>query len=367
MDASRELPQKRIESTSLYPCNYCRKSHTKQAFISHSSKDKEIVERIGKACCDGDVAPYIYEWSPDISAPTIPADTLAKKIKESELILVVPSKSMSGAYWTQAWIGFEIGVIVGINVATRPKGMQPVDYFDKKIIVLQDIRQGVQVAIPRLFAISLFDFDSADSWKAASDTIRFLARVSQSEDEFGFRLGNKNQQAQMKADVKCKNPKCKSQYEAWITIADAPKLCKGFNRIDAPKDLRFKAECTIECPSCDQMVTRVFTQALIGPTKGEAMTDIKVESTGKYEWEISAQTSEGGTLTAMVKIEGVSFPVEITYPNGESTSASASSPDQVFNVIKDSIESYERQIALDPESMRESMDEYIAQNFQDKG
>lgn len=257
---SRVPPQTLIESTSLYPCNCCRKSHTKQAFISHASKDKEIVERIGKACCDGEVAPYIYEWSPDISAPTTTADTLATKINESELILVVPSKSMSGAYGTQAWIGFEIGVIVGINVATRPKGMQPLDYFDKKIIVLQDIRQGVQVAIPRLRAISIFDFDSADSWKAASDAIRFWAEIPQLDEV--FRLGNKNQQAQMMAYIKCENSKCKSAYEARITIADSSKLRKGYNLIYDPYVLRFKAECTIECPSCDQMVTGTFMRAM---------------------------------------------------------------------------------------------------------
>lgn len=177
----------------------------------------------------------------------------------------MPGESVSEAYWTQAWIGFEIGVRVGINIATRMKYTLTPDYFEKRIIVLQDICQGIKVTIPRLRAISLFDFDSADSWKAASDTIRFLARVSQSEDEFGFRLGNENQQAQMKADVKCKNPKCKSEYEARIIIKDA-KLAKSYDRIYDPNDSRFKAECTIECPSCDQTVTTEFTQALIGPT-----------------------------------------------------------------------------------------------------
>lgn len=259
MDTSLGLPQ-RTSKDPTFRCNCCGKNHTKQAFISHASKDKGIVEKIRKACCASKVAPYLYECSPEYSGPIPPSDIIADAIENSELILVVPGESVSEAYWTQAWIGFEIGVRVGINIATRMKYTLTPDYFEKRIIVLQDICQGIKVTIPRLRAISLFDFDSADSWKAASDAIRFWAEIPQLDEI--FRLGNKNQQAQMKADVKCKNPKCKSQYEAWITIEDARKLGKGFNCIDDPKDLRFKAECTIECPSCDQMVTRVFTQAL---------------------------------------------------------------------------------------------------------
>ena len=244
----------------MYPCNYCRKSHTKQAFISHSSKDTEILKSIRMACCDGEVAPYLYECSPEFSGPTPPSGVIASAIENSELILVVPGESVSEAYWTQAWIGFEIGVRVGINIATRMKYTLTPDYFEKRIIVLQDIRQGIKVTIPRLRAISLFDFDSADSWKAASDAIRFWAEIPQLDEIFW--LGNKNQQAQMKADVKCKNPKCKSAYEARIAIADSSKLRKGYNLIYDPYVLRFKAECTIECPSCDQKVTGTFMRAM---------------------------------------------------------------------------------------------------------
>lgn len=244
----------------MYPCNYCRKSHTKQAFISHSSKDTEILKSIRMACCDGEVAPYLYECSPEFSGPTPPSGVIASAIENSELILVVPGKSVSEAYWTQAWIGFEIGVRVGINIANRMEYTLTPDYFEKRIIVIQDIRQGIKVTIPRLRAIALFDFDSADSWKAASDTIRFLAEIPQLNEI--FRLGNENQQAQMKASVKCENPKCKSAYEARITIADSSKLRKGYNLIYDPYILRFKAECTIECPSCDQMVTGTFMRAM---------------------------------------------------------------------------------------------------------
>ena len=58
--------------------------------------------------------------------------------------------------------------------------------------------------------------------------------------------------------MKCGN--CKSGYDAWIAKDDAHKLGKGFNEINEGPELH--AECTIECPSCEKMVTRVFVQML---------------------------------------------------------------------------------------------------------
>ena len=255
---SRVPPQRRIESTSLYPCNCCRKSHTKQAFISHSGKDTEIVKSIRKACCASKVAPYLYEFSDEFSASNVPADILAKKVEESEFIFVVLGDSVSKAYWTQAWIGFEIGVAVGVNNATEMKCTETPKYFSRRIVVIQDVRQRIEVSVPRLDALFLFDFDSTARWNELQNAVRVLAVLPKTESSMydTFSSGNKIQQSLMNANVKCEN--CKSEYEAWITIEDAPKLRKAFNGW-LPNT---QAECTIECPSCDKMVTRVFRQAL---------------------------------------------------------------------------------------------------------
>ena len=258
---SRVPPQTLIESTSLYPCNYCRKSHTKQAFISHSRKDTEIVKSIKKACCASKVAPYLYEFSDEFSVSNVPADILAKKVEESEFIFVVLGDSVSKAYWTQAWIGFEIGVAVGVNNATEMEYTKTPKNFSRRIVVIQDVKQGIEVSVPRLDALFLFDFDSTDRWNELQNAVRVLAVLPKSESSFcdTFSSGNRIQQSLMMDKVRCEN--CRSEYEAWIAIKDA-KLGKGFNRINDPKDLRFKAECTIECPSCDQMVTGTFMRAM---------------------------------------------------------------------------------------------------------
>ena len=257
---SRVPPQRRIGANPLYPCNYCRKSHTKQAFISHASKDKEIVKRIRKACCASKVAPYLYEFSDEFSASNVPANILAKKVEESGIIFVVLGDSVSEAYWTQSWIGFEIGVAIGVNNATAMKYTQPSDYFSRRIVVIQDVSQGIRVSIPRLDVLFLFDFDSNDRWNEFQNAVRVLAVLPETESSMydTFSSGNKIQQSLMNANVKCEN--CKSEYEAWITIDDAKKLDKAFNQFS--KIPVVLAECTIECPSCDKMVTRVFKQMM---------------------------------------------------------------------------------------------------------
>ena len=258
---------------SSFPCSSCGKNHPKQAFISHASSDREVANQIGEACCKSEVAPYLFEFSADYSARIGPAETLAKRISESAIHFILISPSIS-KYWTQAWIGFEIGVSRGADTADI-KARRSTPYFSKKIIAIDNIKQGVPGSLPSLDALLLFDFSSNERWSELQKAIRFLTprysntkeirkvdytkpAANESLGDIGFAVGNAAQEALLKANVKCEN--CLSEYEAWIAIKDAPKLDKAFNQFsEIPVVL---AECTIECPSCDKMVTRVFRQAL---------------------------------------------------------------------------------------------------------
>ena len=262
-----------MSSKSRFNCDRCNKSHEKQAFISHASKDKKIVSAIAKASCNAEVAPYLFEFSSDFSASNMPADILGKRVRESNILFVLLGDSVSKAFWTQAWIGYEIGVARGIDIAEDRTNWH--GYSGTRVIGVQDIHQGIEVSVPRLDALLLFDFNSNEMWNEFEDAIRFLTP----EDDCNrpikkwnydcpppiempsvqdFAYGNKFRQSVIKANVLCKN--CKSQYEAWIAIQDLEKLGMGFNPInDAPV---VQAECTVECPSCDKMVTQVFTQML---------------------------------------------------------------------------------------------------------
>ena len=259
---------------SSFPCSSCGENHPKQAFISHASIDKEVATQIGEACCYSGVAPYLFEFSADYSARIGPAETLAKRISESAIHFILISPSIS-KYWTQAWIGYEIGVSRGTDIGAGTS----TPYFSKKIIAIDNIKQGVPGSLPSLDALLLFAFRSEERWSELQKAIRFLTPMysntnteggirkvdytnpaaNESLGDIGFAVGNAAQEALLKANVKCEN--CLSEYEAWIAIKDAPKLGRAFNGW-LPNTQGYLAECTIECPSCDKMVTRVFRQMM---------------------------------------------------------------------------------------------------------
>lgn len=230
-----------------FKCTLCEADHDKQAFVSHAKNDANVAAKLRDACCEVGVAPYLFEFSPEAGFPARTADTLAEAIAESAFIFVLLGESVSKAYWTQAWIGFEIGIAKGIAINTN----EP-----KNVIVLQDIRQGIKVSVPMLDELFLFDFDSAGGWHQYKDLVLVLANLTSSL-EF-YKAANRFRGAALSAQVKC--AQCKSQYEAWIAKEDVGKLGEGFNPVKYTPELH--AECTIECPSCDRTVTRYFKQML---------------------------------------------------------------------------------------------------------
>ena len=234
-------------SPGNFKCICCGDHHDKQAFISHASDDAEIAAKLKHACCENGVAPYLFEFSPESRSQAAPADALARAVAASAFIFVLLGKSVSEVFWTQAWIGFEVGISKGLAIETnRPKN----------VIVLQDIHQGIRVSIPMLDELLLFDFDSDEGWGQYKDLVLVLADLT-SSGEF-YKAASRFRAATLSAQVKCAH--CRSQYEAWIAKDDVGKLGKGFNPIKHLPELH--GECTIECPSCDKMVTRYFRQML---------------------------------------------------------------------------------------------------------
>ena len=209
---------------------------------------------VRRACCEVKIASFLFEFSPESETKTPPAEVISREIARSELTFVLLGESVSGKFWTQAWIGFEIGVSIGIDVATNS-----LDFNSKKVIVLQDIRQGIEVTVPRLDALFLFDFESEEGWINYRVLVQFLTRTGPSL-EF-FKAGNKFREHVMKAEVECGYQGCKSRYVAWIAIDDAPSLPVPITIIANDEGL-FEATCTIECPSCFKTIARTFVQML---------------------------------------------------------------------------------------------------------
>ena len=256
-----------MPSSSEFICNNenCEQEfHEKQAFISHSGQDKCLALTIADKGCEIGIASYLFEFSPDTGGQIPPAEVLAQRVAESDAVFVLLGECVSKAFWTQAWIGFEIGVARGAEINFDETSMEEMERQTygplNKVIVLQDIRQGIEVCVPSLDAILLLDVNLNDSWNEYSNMAWIITRLSL--EEF-FSRGNDFQQNVLKANVRCGNVKCKSEYEAWIPISDAGKVGEGCNPISNCPIVR--AECTFECPSCDQMVTRVFSQMLTLP------------------------------------------------------------------------------------------------------
>ena len=236
-----------MASPGGFECICCGDYHDKQAFVSHAKDDVGIADKLKQACCETGVSPFLFEFSSESRSQAPPADALAETVASCAFIFVLLGKSVSEAYWTQAWIGFEVGISKGLAIETN----RPHD-----VIVLQDIRQGIKVAVPMLHRLFLFDFYSGKGWDQYKDLVLVLANLT-SSSEF-YKAASRFRTATLSAHVTCAN--CKSQYEAWIAKDDAGKLGKAFTPIRLSPELH--AECTIECPSCDKMVTRYFRQML---------------------------------------------------------------------------------------------------------
>ena len=252
-----------MSTNSEYKCCECQEWHPRQAFISHAGKDEAIAKEAARACCAAQVKPYLFEYSAEFSKPAIDnARAIASEINNSEIFLVVLSPSMSGAFWTQAWIGFEIGVSIGVAIASKGAS----NYFTGRIVVLQDIQQAIEVSVPRVDDLFLFDFGR--TWDDIQDLLAFVsAYMSKPNGEF-YRRGNNLRDRMMTGSVACANDKCKGCYEVVMPVKDTEHLeSKVWCNDISLKRLQWiekglHAKSTLKCPSCGEKVDCELTRSL---------------------------------------------------------------------------------------------------------
>ena len=248
---------------SEYKCCECQECHPRQVFISHAGKDKAIAKEAARACCAAQVTPYLFEYSAEFSQPAIDnARTIAREINNSDFFLVLLSPSMSKAFWTQAWIGFEIGVSIGVAIASSGTSK----YFTGRIIVLQDIQQDIEVSVPRVAGLFLFEF--SQTWDDIQDLLVFMsAYMAESTGEV-FLRGNKLRERMMTGRVACANEKCKGIYDVVIPVKDTEQLeSKVWCNDISLKRLQWiekglRAKSTLKCPSCGDKVDCELTRSL---------------------------------------------------------------------------------------------------------
>jgi hypothetical protein len=250
VEASREQVVRKRE------CPVCRESHNKQVFISHSRSDKELAESIASACCTGSAFPYLFEFELEKHSAALGSavfsDEIATEIRNSCLHLVLLGPGLSSKFWTQAWIGYEVGIRRGLDLATKMLN-ECGEYFACRVLVVKDVKQDVEVCVPYLHALLLLDFAERMRWQQLGDFVRFFAdtlpgKPEETLSDF-FATGHRVESRLLRTNgrIKCSNSKCGSTYELWLFKDDLCKLpgavWSGDNGI-----------CQVKCPSCPDKI-----------------------------------------------------------------------------------------------------------------
>lgn len=125
-----------------------------EAFLSHSRKDKELVNRIYKACSRAKIKPNIAEFE-EIGTTNLTAEHIAEMIHKSRLFLLFITENVTDSLYTQNWVNFELGCAYGAK--TRPA---PVS---KDIYVFEPFDQ-TKFPIPYLDYYVLIDPHQKPHW-----------------------------------------------------------------------------------------------------------------------------------------------------------------------------------------------------------
>lgn len=125
-----------------------------EAFLSHSRKDKELVNRIYKALYRAGIKPNIAEFE-ELEAGRLTADKIVEMIHRSRLFLLFLTSNVVKSIYTQNWVSFELGCAYGAK--TRPPQIL------KDIYVFEPFEQ-IRFPIPYLDYYILFDPETEPHW-----------------------------------------------------------------------------------------------------------------------------------------------------------------------------------------------------------
>jgi len=123
-----------------------------QIFVSHSSKDKELVALLSRAFAATQVKGVFEEFEAITKGPAN-ANRIAQDVRESNAVFVLLGKNVEDLKHTRDWVGWESGVSAGIALQTN-----------KDVWVLESISdmEGLSVVIPHLRHYLCFDL--ANLW-----------------------------------------------------------------------------------------------------------------------------------------------------------------------------------------------------------
>ena len=132
-----------------------------EAFLSHSRKDIEFVNRIYKVCNRARIKPNIAEFE-ELEAGKLTANDIANMIHRSRYFLLFLTENVINSIHTQNWVAFELGCAYGAK--TRPPSML------KDIYVFEPFQQVI-FPLPYLDYYILFDPVEEPHWDFIEQTL----------------------------------------------------------------------------------------------------------------------------------------------------------------------------------------------------
>lgn len=115
-----------------------------QIFVSHSSKDKELVGLLSRAFAATQVKGVFEEFEAITKGPAN-AKQIAQDVRESNAVFVVLGPNVEGLKHTRDWVGWESGVSAGVALQTNKDVwvMESLADFDKLSVVIPHLRHYV--------------------------------------------------------------------------------------------------------------------------------------------------------------------------------------------------------------------------------
>ena len=239
-----------------FQCCICANKHGERVFISHAREDGLLANQIATTCCHAGAAPFLFEREPSALAGQPIADKISSEVLKSRVQFVLLGPKVSNRYWTQAWIGFEIGVSRGADIGKYK--IEHREYFSRRIIVVQDIKQSKKVCIPYMHVLLLLDYRNRKRWQQLEKLVIFLSDTATSTLDF-FKAGNQFRWEILAttSKVNCSKSCGAAPYEVLVFKKDVRRLRCA--KVD-PSDKKVVAQ--IICPSCQTKVKIELIPAL---------------------------------------------------------------------------------------------------------
>lgn len=187
-------------------------------FISHSSKDEELVKAIRQALQNAGVNPVFYEEfikSSDLDIPC--ADEIANLIDRSCAVFILLGKKVGELPHTQGWIGYEVGV-----ASIKSRREKEADFYHiGSVFLVEDVTQQYNAAIPYIDYVYLFDFGNKLHWKGVEVFAELKSYFSRTREEQSVKtvftaLGDEFRLKSFHCKFLCPYSNCRTKYELWI-------------------------------------------------------------------------------------------------------------------------------------------------------